>query len=203
MRPVLPLAQCPRRVVHVLLMLLVGVAASGVLPTSPAAAAEPHVFDGGLFFSDEAVSEADDVIRHIKRAYGRDVMVETYPAVPDELKGELARDGKDKFYENWLNRRARQLGVRGVFVLMTREPGRVQVGVDRATRRRAFTVADEESLRHILASAFRARQFDRGLLDGLRFVDRRMGENTAIDVKPAVPVRACPPASGARGDFWR
>ena len=166
-----------------------------------AAAAERNIVDGGLFFSEEAVSEADDVLRHIKRAYGRDVMVETYPAVPDDLKAELARDGKDKFYENWLNRRARHLGVRGVFILMTREPGRVQVGVDRATRRRAFTPADEEALRQIMASAFRAKQFDRGLLDGLRFVGRRMGENSGVDVKPAVPVRAGPAAAGAGGDF--
>ena len=153
-----------------------------------AAPAEPRVIDGGMFFSEEAVSEADDIIRSIRQAFGRDVVVETYAAVPDDLKDDLARDGRDKFYENWLNRRARQLGVRGVFVLMTREPGRVQVGVDRPTRVRAFTLADRESLREIFATAFRARQFDQGLLDGLRFIQDRMRENTAGEPKPTVPV---------------
>ena len=149
---------------------------------------DPHVIDGGMFFSEEAVSEADDVIRSIKQAYDRDVVVDTYDSVPDELRDDLARDGKEKFYEDWLNRRAKQLGVHGVFVLMTREPGRVQVGVDRPTRQRAFTVADREALREILAGAFRARQFDRGLLDGLRFVRGRMAENTSAERGPTVPV---------------
>jgi len=157
--------------------------------------ADPHVIDGGMFFSEEAVSEADDIIRSIKQGYDRDVVVDTYDSIPDDLKDDLARDGREKFYEDWLNRRARQLGVHGVFVLMTREPGRVQVGVDRPTRRRDFTVADRESLREILASAFRARQFDRGLLDGLRFVRQRMAENTSNPAGAPVPVLT---ASGVR-----
>lgn len=155
---------------------------------SPMSASDPRVFDGGMFFSEEAVSEADDVIRGIKQAYDRDVMVETYAGVPDDMKDDLARDGKEKFYEDWLNRRARHLDVRGVFVLMTREPGRVQLGVDKATRNRAFTVADREALRETLGSAFRAKQFDRGLLEGVRFIRQRMGENTVPDRGPTVPV---------------
>ena len=155
---------------------------------SYSASAEPRVIDGGMFFSGEAVSEAEDVIRVIKQAYDRDVVVETFAAVPDDLKDQLTRDGKDKFYEDWLNRLARRRGVRGVFVLMTREPGRVQVGVDRDTRRRDFTVADREALREILARAFRMRQFDRGLLEGVRFVRARIALNTVPEPSPAVPV---------------
>jgi hypothetical protein len=117
-------------------------------------------------------------------------MVETYAGIPDDLKDELARDGREKFYEDWLNRRAKLVGVRGVFVLMTREPRRVQLGVDRATRARAFTAADRETLRETLGSAFRAGQFDRGLLEWVRFVRRRMGENLAPDASPTVPVLA-------------
>jgi uncharacterized membrane protein YgcG len=152
--------------------------------------AEPRVADGGMLFSEEAASEANDIIRLIRQSYDRDVMVETFPAVPEELKGELARDGKEKFYADWLERRAAQLGVRGVFILVTREPGRVQVGVDRATRRRVFTVEDREALREALVTAFRARQFDQGLLDGLRLVRRRMDQNTAAERNPTVPVSA-------------
>jgi hypothetical protein len=162
---------------------------------SPMSLADAHVFDGGMFFSEEAVSEADDIIRGIKQSFDRDVMVETYAAVPDERKDELPRDGRDKFYEDWLNRRAKQLGVRGVFVLMTREPGRVQVGVDKATRHRAFTLADGDSLKEILGSAFRARKFDRGLLEGVRFIKQRMGENLSPDRGSTVPVLTAPVAS--------
>lgn len=163
-----------------------GAAPDDAIPHSTSA--EPRIIDGGMFFGGEAVSEAEDVLRAVKLASGRDVVVETFAAVPEELREELARDGKDKFYEAWLNRLARRRGVRGVFVLMTREPGRVQVGVDRDTRQRVFTVADREALRDILVKGFRVKQFDRGLLDGVRFVRARIALNTAPDPNPTVPV---------------
>jgi uncharacterized membrane protein YgcG len=168
--------------------------ASTLLAAAPRAAT-PQVADGAMLFSEEAVSEANDIIRLIRQSYGRDVMVETYPEVPADLKDELQRDGKEQFYADWLERRAAQLGVRGVFILITRQPGRVQVGVDRATRRRTFTIQDREALRETLVTAFRARQFDDGLLDGLRLVRRRMEQNTLRDRNPTVPVAA--PATGA------
>jgi hypothetical protein len=144
--------------------------------------------DAGRFFSAAARSEAGDIIRAIASTYDRDVRIETYAAVPPELADELARDGLDKFYDDWLNRRARQLGVRGVFVLVTRTPGRVQVGTDTATARRTFTADDREALRDALVTAFRSARYDQGLIDGLKFVKRRMDENTARDRNPSVPV---------------
>jgi len=146
------------------------------------------ISDGGAFFSAEARSEAADIIRSILAAHDRDVYVETYTEVPTHLRDDLARDGREKFYDDWLNRRARQLGVHGVFVLVTRSPGRVQVGVDRATQRTTFTADDREALRDALVAAFRGARYDQGLLDGLRFVKRRMDENTAREHSPTVPV---------------
>ena len=160
------------------------------LLTASARAAESEglVNDAGGFFSAAALSEAAGLIRSIQSFHDRDVYVETYAEVPEHLKDDLARDGREKFYDDWLNRRARQLGVRGVFVLVTRTPGRVQVGVDKATQRRAFTADDRDALRDALVAAFRATRYDQGLLDGLRFVRRRMDENTSREASPAAPV---------------
>lgn len=163
-------------------------------PAGPGVAPAPRVSDGAGMFGDMAVAEADDIIRHVREAFGRDVMVETFAEVPSELKADLDRDGKEKFFDDWLNCRAKALGVHGVFVLIVRNPGRVQVGVDRATRRRAFTDDDREALREMLVGAFRMRQFDEGLLDGLRFVRRRIEANTSRDRCPSVPVGGAPAA---------
>ena len=171
--------------------------------TTSASAAEPAIHDGGMFFSEEALSEAADIVRVIRQSYDRDVVVETYAAVPDELREELARDGKEKFYADWLERRAKELGVRGVFILITREPGRVQVGVDRSTRQRVFTIRDREALREALVAAFQARQFDQGLLEGLRLVRRRMDRNTSSDRNPSVPVLAAASVSRAPAGIGR
>ena len=164
------------------------VAAILLAPPAHAAGGDGSISDGGGFFSPQALSEANDVVLAIRSLHDRDVRVETYADVPSHLKDELARDGVEKFYDDWLNRRARQLGVHGVFVLVTRTPGRVQVGVDRATGRRAFTADDRDSLRDTLAAAFQDARYDQGLLDGLRFVKRRLDVNSARERSPTVPV---------------
>jgi uncharacterized membrane protein YgcG len=165
-----------------------------VLPTLVAAVATPvggrneFINDAGGFFSAAALADAADVVRSIESFHGRDVRVETYAEVPADLKEDLERDGREKFYDEWLNRRAGQLGVRGVFVLVTRTPGRVQVGVDKSTRRHFFGADDRDALRDQLAAAFRAARYDQGLLDGMRFVRRRMDEHAAARNAPIAPV---------------
>ena len=174
-----------RRVVSRMPVLAVALA---LLAAPAARAADAEVADGGGFFSAEALSEAGDIILAIQSLYERDVRVETYAEVPESLKARLQRDGQDKFYDDWLNRRAKALGVRGVFILVTRTPGRVQVGVDKTTQRRAFKAEDRDALRDALSTAFKAGRYDQGLLDGLRFVRRRLDENAARDRSPGVPV---------------
>ena len=153
-----------------------------------AAEGDGSIADAGAFFSSEALSEANDIVSSIRTVHDRDVRVETYGDVPSHLKDDLARDGPEKFYDDWLNRRARQLGVHGVFILVTRSPGRVQVGVDRSTQRKAFTADDREVLRDILAVAFQDARYDEGLLNGLQFVKQRLDRNTSHERSPTVPV---------------
>lgn len=153
-----------------------------------AADGDAEISDDAKFFSAEAKSEAIDIILAIQSLYDRDVRVETYSEVPEHFKDDLARDGKDKFFEDWLNRRAKALGVRGLFILITRTPGRVQVGVDKSMQRRAFTHDDRDALRDALVTAFRAKRYDQGLLDGLKFVRRRLDETSSRDRSPSVPV---------------
>src|SRR5688572_13650329 len=111
---------------------------------APVGEREPRISDAGGFFSAAALADAGDIIRSIESFHERDVRVETYPEVPAHLQGDLARDGRDKFYDDWLNRRAKHLGVQGVFVLITRAPGRVQVGVDKVTQRHFFRPEDRD-----------------------------------------------------------
>ena len=100
-----------------------------VVWTAPALAVKGTVLDGGDMFSDAAVEKADGVIRQIKQAYGKDVVVETYRSIPADLRAEFQKRGKEAFYAEWLAQRAKALGIDGVFILITREPGRFQLGV--------------------------------------------------------------------------
>ena len=64
----------------------------------------------------------------------------------------------------------------------------MQVGVDKTTQKKAFTADDRDALRDALVAAFRGGRYDQGLLDGLRFVKKRLDENTSRQRTPTVPV---------------
>jgi len=122
-----------------------------------------QVRDDGKFFSADAISRANDMISRINREYGKGLIVETYERIPTDLQDEFQRYGKNSFYGRWLDVRAKSLGLDGVFILMTKDPSHLQVGVGRATRDQEFTVADREQLREMMAAQFRNKRFDAGL----------------------------------------
>src|SRR4051794_15508094 len=93
----------------------------------PAMAVRPVVLDGGDFFKLETIDKANAVIRHIKQTSGKDLMVETYATVPDQMRADYERKGRDVFFNDWLVQRALALKVDGLFILISREPGRLQI----------------------------------------------------------------------------
>src|SRR6476469_4105208 len=97
-----------------------------------AQAAVAEVRDEGHFFSADAVSKANDIIKEIKQKYKKDLVIETVRQVPDNKKDEAnSSDAKVKghFFANWAVERAKMEGVNGIYVLITREPGHVEVAV--------------------------------------------------------------------------
>ncbi|MDB5331308.1 MAG: hypothetical protein JWP03_2459 [Phycisphaerales bacterium] len=144
-----------------------------------ARAADPEVRDDGHFFTPATVEQANGIIQQIKQKFGKDVMVETFAQIPDKMKPRLAAEEKEQFYENWLRQEARSNGTNGIFVLIVKDPGRLQVGVGNETvRSKAFTPADRNAMRDLMLARFRENQHDQGLLDGLNFAFQRIDENT-------------------------
>lgn len=164
-----------------------------------AAEGDGSIADGGAFFSPEALSEANDIVNTIRTLHDRDVRVETYRDVPSHLKDDLARDGLEKFYDDWLNRRARQLGVQGVFVLVTRSPGRVQVGVDRSTQRKAFTRGRSRRPPRQPGRGFPGRPLRRGAAQWTVLREAAAGPEHLARAQPHRPRRRCPELTRARG----
>src|SRR4051812_31067271 len=87
-----------------------------------AAAGGSGIVDEGQFFSADTIAKADQQIADIKRQFGKDLRVETYPQIPPDLAGQYSADRKDAFYVQWAQRQGRQANVDGVIVLITREP---------------------------------------------------------------------------------
>ncbi|HWE95861.1 MAG TPA: TPM domain-containing protein [Tepidisphaeraceae bacterium] len=149
------------------------------LAGSRARAAEPEVRDDGHFFTPATLEHANGIIQQIKQKFGKDVTVETFGQIPDRMKPRLAAEEKEQFYENWLRKEARDNGTNGIFVLIVKDPGRLQVGVGNETvRGKVFTPADRDAMRDAMLARFRENQYDQGLLDGLNFAFGRIDENT-------------------------
>ena len=194
----------PRATSRLLLTLF---ACAALLPAARAMAIRPQFVDAAEFFSPEAQDRGDRVIRDIKQQFGRDVMVEAYPAIPQELEGAYRKKGRERFYADWSDQRFRALGVNGVHVLITRHPGRVQIAVGNVTQQQAFTLADRDELITLMIEPFRAGRFDEALLDGVQFVQRRMERNAnpggaapePVTTPPARRRRVRPPRAAPAG----
>src|SRR5262245_53151517 len=137
-----------------------------------AQAAAAEVRDEAHFFSASAVAQANESIKEIKQQYKKDLLIETVGHVPDDKKDEANSSDekvKGRFYANWAIQRARAEGVNGIYVLITREPGHVEVVVGNQTRT-VFPDEKRHGLSQLLLSHFRQKEYDEGLLAAVKDV---------------------------------
>jgi uncharacterized membrane protein YgcG len=166
----------------------------------PALALRPVVLDGADFFKPETIDKADAIIRQIKSATGKDLMVETYPTIPERMHPDYERKGRDGFFRDWVTERGRALRVDGVLILISRDPGRLQIGIGSGVSGRLFTQRDRQELQQLMTNNFRQSKFDEGLLAGVEFVQKRIEQNAATGGTGAAggpilpPVGTSPPA---------
>jgi uncharacterized membrane protein YgcG len=132
----------------------------------PVMAAKAEVVDNAGFFSADAVSQANQKLAEIDQKYGKQMRVETFGTIPDDLRGQYSDANKRAFFEKWARQRAQAAGIRGVFVLICKDPPSLHVIVGDETRRSgAFAEADR--MTQMLASAFRQKNYDKGLNDAI------------------------------------
>jgi uncharacterized membrane protein YgcG len=153
---------------------------TGWLLTAGSAWAAPEIKDEAGFFKAETLKKANAMLQEIERKHKRDLVIETFKSVPAGMEAKAtSKDNqvKTQFYEEWSRDLAREAHVNGVFVLMTRNPGHVEIVVGTETSHKLFTQEDRKKLQEILAGKFRERQFDEGLLEGITFVQRTYDRN--------------------------
>ena len=112
----------------------------------PLAAGSPRVGDEAKFFSPAAIEKANQKIRQIGRDYDKDVLIETVPRIPLDLQPKYRDLGKRKFFVYWAMKRAEEAGIKGIYVLLCKTPGHLQIEVGRVTRQRAFRLEQRDQL---------------------------------------------------------
>jgi hypothetical protein len=164
--------------------MLMTVVLAGWLGTGEAAlAANPRVNDEGKFFSAAAVEKANAKIAEIRREFGKDLLIDTVPAIPadmqDQLKQAQARSGKKgrgEFFQDWAIRRAKDAVVQGIYILICKDPSYLQIDVDNATRAKGFTPQDREQLNKEMRVLL-GKKNDAALADAVNFVQARLRAN--------------------------
>lgn len=131
----------------------------------------PPVKDEGKFFSAEALEKANKQIRQLYTTFVCDVVVETVPAVPAELEAKYKELGKDKFFLEWAGKRAGELGVNGVYILVCKSVGRVEVLLHGPAGKRRFARGDTGRIYNKMLGPFRDKKFDEGLLAALDLIE--------------------------------
>lgn len=151
-----------------------------------------QVWDQGHFFSPETLLQMETILEDIDSKFNKDLMIETYPSIPDDLKPKLREKGKDQFFEDWTTYEGSRLKVNGIIILITADPRHIEVALGLDTRRKAFTEKDRDDLMRILIPAFRNNEYDKGIIAAAEFVRDRIARNL---VEPATTQSTSRPAT--------
>jgi uncharacterized protein len=145
------------------------------------AAIAPEIKDEGKFFSPAAVKKANEQIREIARKHDVDLLIETYSSAPpnelEKLKKGSPQD-RGKFFKTWAAERAHELAVRGIYILICKEPGHLQVEITPKLRG-VLDSGFQDKLGEALLEDFRKKQYDQALQAAVRIVSEKLGAGAA------------------------
>ena len=142
-----------------------GLVFSAPIKAAPLEAAEPNVIDRAGFFSKSAVDQAMRKIQEIHSRFQVDVLIETFPSIPDNLNAQYKPTDKRAFFRRWAETRAADEGVKGIYVLICKNPGHLQIEPDQSVRRKAFTSNQRDVLAQRTLKLLDQKQFDAALLE--------------------------------------
>lgn len=142
-----------------------------------------EIRDDGKFFSPEVVSKATEDLNRLERRSRLETHIETYETLPADKQATFdqltTKEDRDRLFLRWLQERAKAEGAKGVFILITRKPGHLDVEMSNAIRQRGFGIPQRNEVRDILVKNFKVEKFDEGLKEvvaSLESVSLRLGE---------------------------
>jgi len=133
--------------------------------------------DNADFFSTRAKTEALRNIGEIGRRFNKDLVVETFRVIPNDIKQGVDLNSKaavSRLYEQWAEKQAKQQRVNGIYILLLQDPAHLQVLVGNETQRNAFTLKDRDALVTLMLAKLRNKQNDDALLEGVNYVNATM-----------------------------
>jgi hypothetical protein len=149
------------------------------------------VDDRAGLFSADAVARAREAVRQFRKDYHRDLFIETFAHVPDGDRKDVSglwTWSRERYFTGWAKRRAKTVGVDGVYVLICKQPKHVHVLVYPDTPEQAFTDDNTKELRRRLERQL-PKAPDAALEDAAAFVRDTVKENLAAREAAAASIR--------------
>jgi hypothetical protein len=132
--------------------------------------------DRAKLFSAKALAEAKSAVSAFSGQTNYAVLVETTdaPVIPEGA----SKDAKalDKFLDNWAADQHKQRKLRGVYIVITKNPtyGRIAVSADLIQETKAITPAEIEKWTKALEAQLAAKKYDAGLKEVLASVNAKL-----------------------------
>src|SRR5205814_18579 len=126
----------------------------------------------------ETIQQAQQVLQQIEQTHKRDVLIETYPTIPNAPTGDAQEQARNQFFTDWIIKRGQTLQVRGLMVLIVMEPPHLQVYVGHSTEA-MFPSSEQKELQQKLAQALHDKHYDNGLVQTVNFIKERMDQHDA------------------------
>src|SRR5262249_55728361 len=101
----------------------------------------------------------------------------TVPADQAEKVKTMTDEERAQFFLKWAEERAHQAVVDGVYILICKEPARLEILVTQKARAQ-FGRESYQKLREQMLTDFRNRRYDDGLLAAVKLVRERLAPNT-------------------------
>jgi hypothetical protein len=150
--------------------------ASSLLLVAQALAVAPEIRDEGKLFSAEAIKKADEHIAEINRKYDRDLLIETFASAPaadvEKVKAMEPKE-RDEYFTTWAKDRAQKRVVRGVYVMICKEPHILRVGVVEPQPHK-FPAGTQAAIDEALKKELKDGHFDGVLEKALKIVEDRL-----------------------------
>ena len=136
-----------------------------------------QVQDNAHIFSQQAIDQADQTINQIESKHRHQLLVVTYPSIPQAQQADFERVGKEQFFKTWVEQVASDQHVSGVVVLINMDPKHFEVAVGNETQKRLFMLEDRTALQQHLTPYLRDQKYDDALTKTAKFVLDKMNQN--------------------------
>ncbi len=173
-------------------LLLFALLASELVLPAKIEAAQPKVSDRAELFSKSAVDEATQKMQEIQRRFGVDVVVETFPSIPENMQAPSSSAERPAFFRRWAEIRAADEGLKGIYVLICKNPGYLQIEPDESVARKAFTYRQRDALvantlKILGQEPLGQKQFDEALLKIVNTIESNLQTTLGRRAGPAAP----------------